>query len=106
MFRRSASTDTRYSYLVLLRPPVREMCIDALEDLWRNYDDARAPTTKLLAKWRPGVLEEKKPVNGVVEDAKAATATPPPVQGVMTKVEANAENQSEGEVGNGQWITT
>jgi len=23
-------------YLILLRPPVRELCIDALEDLWRN----------------------------------------------------------------------
>ncbi|MCJ1378400.1 hypothetical protein MMC17_001498 [Xylographa soralifera] len=44
-------------YLVLLRPPVREMCLDTLEDMWRNYDDARAPTRKLLAKWRPHVLE-------------------------------------------------
>lgn len=23
-------------YLVLVRPPVRELCVDALEDLWRN----------------------------------------------------------------------
>ena len=78
------------------------MCIDALEDLWRNYDDARVPTTKLLAKWRPGVLEEKKPVNGVVEDAKGAMTTPPPVQEAVGKVEANAENRKEGELGNGQ----
>ena len=82
------------------------MCIDALEDLWRNYDDARAPTTKLLAKWRPHVLEEKKPVNGVVDDAKAAMATPPLVQEVMAKVEVNAENQKDGKVGNGQLVTT
>ena len=52
------------------------MCIDALEDLWRNCtsasnltvhtervltsvdDDARIPTKKLLAKWRPQVLED------------------------------------------------
>ena len=70
------------------------MCIDALEDLWRNYDDARAPTAKLLAKWRPGVLEEKKkPVNGMVDDTKMATATPPPMQGTGAK---------EGEVGYSQ----
>ncbi len=24
------------SYLILYRPPVKEMCIDALEDLWMN----------------------------------------------------------------------
>ncbi|KAK3077753.1 hypothetical protein LTS18_009407 [Coniosporium uncinatum] len=45
-------------YLILLRPPVREICIDALEDLWRNYDDAKGATAKLLQKWRPHVLQE------------------------------------------------
>ena len=34
------------------------MCIDAIEDLWRNNDDAKAPTKKLLAKWRPQVLPD------------------------------------------------
>jgi len=72
------------SYLILVRPPVRDLCIDALEDLWRNCssilpfppslttlaqpltdtdpsptdEDARHPTTKLLAKWRPHILTE------------------------------------------------
>jgi hypothetical protein len=50
--------DVNYSYLVLFRPPARDMCLDALEDLWRNYDGAKAATGKLLARWRPHVLQE------------------------------------------------
>lgn len=49
-------------YLILMKPPARDIAIDALEDLWRNYDDAKAPTAKHLAKWRPQVLaSESKP---------------------------------------------
>ncbi|KAL8730259.1 MAG: hypothetical protein Q9181_004726 [Wetmoreana brouardii] len=48
-------------YLVLVRPPVRDICIDALEDLWRNYDDAKLPTSKVLKKVRPEVLNEGNP---------------------------------------------
>lgn len=64
-----------------MKPPAREIALDALEDLWRNCkssdtgpslpfyadfcltdDDAKAPTAKHLAKWRPYVLaSENKP---------------------------------------------
>ncbi|GAB7357064.1 hypothetical protein MBLNU459_g7881t1 [Dothideomycetes sp. NU459] len=44
-------------YLILLRPPVRDIAIDALEDLYRNYDDTRPSVTKLLLKWRPEVVQ-------------------------------------------------
>ncbi|SLM40695.1 Symplekin/Pta1 [Lasallia pustulata] len=67
-------------YLILLRPPVRDICIDALEDLWRNYDDAKVPTTKVLAKWRPQVLQQVQDVNGSgvkeEEDTNAAGTAP------------------------------
>ena len=43
-------------YLILMKPPAREICIDAVEDLWRNFEDARMSAQKLLVKWRPGVL--------------------------------------------------
>ena len=43
-------------YLILMKPPARDICIDAVEDLWRNFEDARAPAQKLLVKWRPSVL--------------------------------------------------
>ncbi|KAF2836325.1 hypothetical protein M501DRAFT_267523 [Patellaria atrata CBS 101060] len=56
-------------YLIILRPPVREMCLDALEDLWRNYEDARPSTAKLLTKWRPQALQET--VNGAGGEVKA-----------------------------------
>ncbi|KAF2805940.1 uncharacterized protein BDZ99DRAFT_449623 [Mytilinidion resinicola] len=46
-------------YLILFRPPVREMCVGAVEDLWRNYDGAKTSTRKLLLKWRPEVLQEE-----------------------------------------------
>ncbi|KAF2146618.1 uncharacterized protein K452DRAFT_262560 [Aplosporella prunicola CBS 121167] len=45
-------------YLILMRPPVREICIDAVEDLWRNYEGTRSMASKLLNKWRPHVLQE------------------------------------------------
>lgn len=63
-----------------MKPPARDIAIDALEDLWRNCessdigpstpfanvylsdDDGKAPTAKHLAKWRPQVLaSESKP---------------------------------------------
>ncbi|KAK8218182.1 hypothetical protein IWZ01DRAFT_492218 [Phyllosticta capitalensis] len=43
-------------YLVLMRPPVRDVCLDAIEDLWRNYEGAKGLTTKLISKWRPQLL--------------------------------------------------
>ncbi|KAK7542905.1 uncharacterized protein J3D65DRAFT_615344 [Phyllosticta citribraziliensis] len=43
-------------YLILMRPPVRDVCIDAVEDLWRNYEGAKSVTTKLISKWRPHLL--------------------------------------------------
>lgn len=60
----------------MFRPPVREMCVDVLEDLWVNrkfllspptlivtncYVDAevRGQVQKLVQKWRPEVLVKK-----------------------------------------------
>jgi len=59
----------------MFRPPVREMCVDVLEDLWRNREsyaitflpriranqvtadvDLRAQVQKLINKFRPEVL--------------------------------------------------
>ena len=59
-----------------MKPPARNIAIDAVEDLWRNCkclehvlfnppvlqakvfldDDAKGPAAKVLAKWRPQVL--------------------------------------------------
>ena len=51
-------------YLIMFRPPVRQMAVDTVERIWRDDDfmEARAQSRKVLAKWRPGVLEVKKEV--------------------------------------------
>lgn len=43
-------------YLAMFRPPVREQCVDVLEDLWRNHAEVRGQVQKLVAKFRPAVL--------------------------------------------------
>ncbi|EMC93128.1 hypothetical protein BAUCODRAFT_36792 [Baudoinia panamericana UAMH 10762] len=55
-------------YLIMLRPPVREVCIDAAEALWRSNEDAKGSAAKILAKWRPGLLGQDS-VGGKKEDA-------------------------------------
>ncbi|KAL8952082.1 MAG: hypothetical protein Q9222_001993 [Ikaeria aurantiellina] len=51
----------RGCYLAIVRPPVREICLAALEDLYRNYDDAKVAAGKLLKKIKPQVLEPDNP---------------------------------------------
>ncbi|KAI9846489.1 MAG: hypothetical protein M1837_003909 [Sclerophora amabilis] len=65
-------------YLLLLRPPAREISLDALEDLWRNYEDARASAAKLLVKYRPHVLQAEPKPSVAEEDIKAASISPSP----------------------------
>ncbi|KAI9809008.1 MAG: hypothetical protein M1825_002297 [Sarcosagium campestre] len=48
-------------YLILLRPPAREISLDALEDLHHNYDDARIAAGKVLGKWRPASVTAAAP---------------------------------------------
>ncbi|TKA31803.1 hypothetical protein B0A50_01882 [Salinomyces thailandicus] len=45
-------------YLVMVRPPIRNVCLDALEGLWRQGGDAKVGAGKVLARWRPEVLKE------------------------------------------------
>ncbi|KAG9234339.1 hypothetical protein BJ875DRAFT_461740 [Amylocarpus encephaloides] len=62
---------TSLLYLVMMRPPVREVALDAVEDIWDTYDDAKPIAAKYLTKWRPGFAErlkeggEEKKTNGV-----------------------------------------
>lgn len=91
-------------YLILMKLPAREIAIDALEDLWRNYDDAKAPTAKLLAKWRPQVLaSESRPnlasaPNGLQhpEDSNSTYSPAPslPSQGVKAEDETMKKNHA------------
>ena len=105
-----------------MKPPARDIAIDALEDLWRNCkssdmspsmpvadvrlsdDDAKAPTAKHLAKWRPHVLaSESKPkpnpaLNGL-QDPEDSNSTPssapsPPSPIVKAEGEQMKSNQA------------
>lgn len=51
-------------YLIMLRPPVRDMAVDAAVELWRENADAKAAAAKILTKWRPAVLKEAKQEGG------------------------------------------
>ena len=46
-------------YLILMRPPVRELALDTIEQMWRDerFIEAKVQAEKVLRKWRPGVLE-------------------------------------------------
>jgi hypothetical protein len=48
-------------YLILMRPPVRGLTLDTIEQMWRDerFKEAKAQAEKVLRKWRPGVLEEQ-----------------------------------------------
>ncbi|KAF2674204.1 hypothetical protein BT63DRAFT_449199 [Microthyrium microscopicum] len=45
-------------YLTMFRPPVKEICLDAIEDLYKNYDGTKMSTTSILKKFRPHVVAE------------------------------------------------
>jgi symplekin len=46
-------------YLILMRPPVRGLALDTIEQMWRDerFKEAKAQAEKVLRKWRPAVLE-------------------------------------------------
>ncbi|KAF2707942.1 hypothetical protein K504DRAFT_383494 [Pleomassaria siparia CBS 279.74] len=67
-------------YLYMFRPPVRELAVDVLVDMWRTNDRAKNNAKKLLLRWRPEALQEdreeafkteKESANGALE-VKAA----------------------------------
>ncbi|PQE07055.1 hypothetical protein CJF30_00009474 [Rutstroemia sp. NJR-2017a BBW] len=51
---------TSLLYLVMMRPPVRDQALDAVEDIWDTYDDAKPIAAKYLTKWRPGFQDKHK----------------------------------------------
>ncbi|KAF2187032.1 hypothetical protein K469DRAFT_705582 [Zopfia rhizophila CBS 207.26] len=59
-----------FQYLYMFRPPVRQVVVEVLEDMWRTNDRAKPSAKKLLVKWKPGVLYEEvknETANGALE---------------------------------------
>lgn len=46
-------------YLIMFRPPVRDMAIDCAEQMWRENQDAKTAATNILKKWRPALLKQE-----------------------------------------------
>ncbi|RAL07431.1 RNA-processing protein PTA1 [Aspergillus homomorphus CBS 101889] len=40
-------------YLIMFRPPAREICLNALEHVYETYEESRPAAGKVLARWRP-----------------------------------------------------
>ncbi|KAK4696411.1 hypothetical protein P7C71_g1492, partial [Lecanoromycetidae sp. Uapishka_2] len=85
-------------YLIMVKPPARDMSLDALEDLWRNYDDAKAPAAKHLVKWRPQVLaldikpNKESNLNGIKIEGPRS---PPPQAITSTSTRAESEQMEQ-----------
>lgn len=45
-------------YLIMFRPPVRQMAIDCAEEMYKENSGARSSVKKVLARWRPGAVEQ------------------------------------------------
>ncbi|KAK0617948.1 hypothetical protein B0T17DRAFT_495152 [Bombardia bombarda] len=50
---------TTLLYQVMMRPPVREIALDTVADIWSEYEEARPLAAKYLVKWRPGFIESQ-----------------------------------------------
>ncbi|KAI0458802.1 mRNA cleavage and polyadenylation specificity factor complex subunit [Xylaria acuta] len=48
---------TSLYYLVMFRPPVRNIALNTIQDIWTEYEDARPMAAKYLQRWRPGFVE-------------------------------------------------
>lgn len=70
---------TTLLYLVMMRPPVREIALDTVAEIWLEYEEARPLATKYLVKWRPGFIESQtrasEEENGTTHNNAAAVST-------------------------------
>ncbi|KAI5466217.1 hypothetical protein BGZ63DRAFT_126322 [Mariannaea sp. PMI_226] len=55
---------TSLLYLVMMRPPVKEIALDTVQDIWTDHEEARPMATKYLSKYRPGFLDANRDTNG------------------------------------------
>ncbi|KAI6783719.1 mRNA cleavage and polyadenylation specificity factor complex subunit-like protein [Emericellopsis cladophorae] len=48
---------TSLLYLVMMRPPIKELALDTVQDIWTEYEEARPIATKYLTKYRPDFIQ-------------------------------------------------
>ncbi|KAK2793774.1 hypothetical protein FQN52_000726 [Onygenales sp. PD_12] len=93
-------------YLVLMRPPAKEICLDALQDLYEKVEEARPLVTKVLLRWRPNAIPKPEPPPnpnpatqtipaGSAQHSGSATPNPTTSNGVnATKTEPESTSNS------------
>ncbi|EED16068.1 mRNA cleavage and polyadenylation specificity factor complex subunit (Pta1), putative [Talaromyces stipitatus ATCC 10500] len=47
-------------YLVMFRPPAREMCLNTLEEIYNTYEEARPAASRVLSRWRPEAISSQQ----------------------------------------------
>ncbi|KAK3496966.1 uncharacterized protein B0T23DRAFT_309331 [Neurospora hispaniola] len=55
---------TSLLYLVMMKPPARELALDTVYEIWVEYEDARPLAEKYLYRWRPGFAETHAAADG------------------------------------------
>ncbi|KAK7426147.1 hypothetical protein QQZ08_007313 [Neonectria magnoliae] len=65
---------TSLLYQVMMRPPVKDIALDTVQDIWTDYEDARPMAGKYLSKYRPGFLEAARNANDDNPNPAAAPA--------------------------------
>jgi symplekin len=51
---------TSLLYLVMMRPPARELALDTVQDIWLEYDEAKPMAGKYLSKYRPAFIDAQR----------------------------------------------
>ncbi|KAH6898511.1 hypothetical protein B0T10DRAFT_111731 [Thelonectria olida] len=54
---------TSLLYLVMMRPPIKEVALDTVQDIWTDHEEARPMASKYLSKYRPAFLEASRDTN-------------------------------------------
>ncbi|KAH8885081.1 hypothetical protein GQ53DRAFT_367031 [Thozetella sp. PMI_491] len=63
---------TSLLYLVMMRPPAKDMALDVVAEIWMEFEDARPMAAKYLAKYRPDFLKAQQ--NGGAADGPGHSA--------------------------------
>ncbi|CAI7652414.1 unnamed protein product [Penicillium glandicola] len=58
-------------YLIMFRPPAREMCLNTVEDVYQTYEESRPAAGKVLTKWRPQSTVLETAANDAPESSEA-----------------------------------
>ncbi|KAJ5082043.1 hypothetical protein N7532_011086 [Penicillium argentinense] len=56
-------------YLVMFRPPARELCLNTVEEIYNTYEESRPAAGKVLSRWRPQAIQ---PAESGANDAAAS----------------------------------